>query len=75
MDPSSKANAKQFLKRLERSLNAGLPAAAAMAHEVEAVVKQAKASSDQRHMAFPEGAVLNTYIAPLIGSFLREERT
>jgi hypothetical protein len=44
-----------------------------MAHEVEAVVRQAKASKDQRHLAFPEGAVLNKYIAPGIARFLREE--
>jgi hypothetical protein len=73
MDLSSKADAKQFLKRLERFLNAGLPSAAAMAEDVESVVKQAKTSSDQRHMAFPEGAVLNRYILPLVGRFLREE--
>jgi hypothetical protein len=44
-----------------------------MAHEVEAVVRQAKASNDQRHLAFPEGAVLNKYIAPGIARFLRDE--
>jgi hypothetical protein len=55
MTPSSKSDAKRFLQRLERFLNARLPAPAVMRAEVDALVKEAKASTDQRHKAFPEG--------------------
>jgi hypothetical protein len=73
MEPSSKANAKQFLKRLAQFLNAGLLPPAEMAQRVETTVKQAKASSDQRHLAFPEAALVNEHVIPLIGRFLRDE--
>jgi hypothetical protein len=73
MEPSSKANAKQFLKRLEQFLNTRLLPPAEMAQRIEATVKQAKASSDQRHLALPEAALVNEHVTPLIGRFLRDE--
>jgi len=73
METSAKADARRFLKQLQRFINARLPAAPTFARDVEEVVKLARASTDCRHLANPEAAVVNNYLTPLINAFLREE--
>ncbi len=66
-------DAKQFLRRLERFMNSHLLATEALARDVEEVVRLAKASTDCRHLAFPEAVVVNKYITPLMNTFLLED--
>jgi len=47
-----------------------LPPAAELRSSIATIVASARASSDRRHMAFPEGALLNEFIAPAIHDYL-----
>ena len=69
---SEKASAKEFLRRLATFLNDSIPPRTATRKILDDVVRAAKASSDKRyrHLAFPEGAFLNTYAVPLIHHYL-----
>ena len=72
-NPSSeKSSAKEFLRRLATFLNENIPPRTATRKILDDVVRAAKASGDKRqsHMAFPEGAFLNTYAVPLIQQYL-----
>jgi len=66
----SKEDAYQFLKKLEEFLNEKIPPPKIMRREVDLIVKSAKESQKERHKAFPEGALLNQYIAPNLYDFI-----
>jgi hypothetical protein len=67
---SDKNQAHQFLRSLERHLIKNLPSPEIVASEVASIVAKSKAGNTARHMAYPEGAFLNHYIARPIHTFL-----
>jgi hypothetical protein len=69
---SQKPSAREFLRGLAIFLNERIPPRTTTRNILDDVVRGAKASADerQRHLAFPEGAFLNTYALPLIHNYL-----
>lgn len=67
------SDALGFLNNLKRHLNQSLPVASDIRESVPRIVAEARASTDRKHKAFPEGAFLNEYVAPSISTFLQTE--
>jgi len=67
------SDAFDFLSNLERHLNQSLPVATDIRESIPRIAAGARASTDSRHMAFPEAAFLNEYVAPSISTFLQTE--
>ena len=63
----------RFFTGMHSYLNENLPATATIREEVPKIVASAKASTDNRHKAFTEGAFLNEYITPALHTYLRTE--
>lgn len=74
MPEMSKKGAYRFFKDLEGFLNRKLPPPSNVRREINAIVKSAKNSAAESHKAFPEGAFLNHYIAPLLYEYLSHQQ-
>lgn len=70
-----KTCAEEFLRSLTAFLNDNIPPRATTRRLLDDTVRGAKASTDrrERHMAFPEGALLNKYAVPLVHQYLTNE--
>jgi len=65
--------ARRFLKGLEEHLNRNIPCPPQGPEELDAVVRQAKASEQERAKRWPEGAFLNHFVARPLHDYLRRE--
>lgn len=65
--------AKRFLSGLEEHLNGNIPCPLKAVEEIEAVVKQAKASEQDRAKRGHEGAFLNHFVARPLYEFVMRE--
>lgn len=62
-----------FLDNLRRYLNESLPAVQEIRKSVPRIVSEARASTSERHKAFPEAAFLNEYVAPALSAYMQRE--
>jgi len=65
-----KEEARKFLATLEGFLKEKIGPSSEVKAAIDDIARRAKASTTERHLAFPEGAFLNHYAAPLIHEFL-----
>ena len=63
------AKAWAFFRGLQEHIQTRLPPAAELRSLIARIVAGAKASTDRRYMAFPEGALLNEFVAPAIHDY------
>jgi hypothetical protein len=73
MQSPTHSDALRFLQGLHSYLDGSLPPATEIRESIPRIVTQARASTDDRHKAFPEAAFLNEYVAPLVNTFLRDK--
>lgn len=66
---STHAKAWAFFGGLQDHIQTRLPPAAELRSLIASIVANAKSSTDRRHMAFPEGALLNEFVAPAIHDY------
>lgn len=71
MDATSKDQALEFLKALEKTLNSQLPGPAAMEAWIRGTVAAAKTDAKQKHLRLPEAAFLNGKALPVLFEFLK----
>ena len=63
---SQKEEARRFLNGMEDYLRDRTASRTEIRQEIDDTVQRAKVSTDERHLAYPEGAFLNLYAVPKI---------
>ena len=71
MDATTKDQALEFLKELEKTLNRQLPGPADMESCIRSTVKAAKTDDKQKHLRLPEAAFLNGKALPVLFDLLK----
>jgi hypothetical protein len=69
---TQKNEAYQFLKGLQKHLNANLPSSQQMRKEVRDIVANSKNDKKQNHLKYPEAAFTNHYLIPRIFDIVSE---
>lgn len=71
MDATTKDQALEFLKELQKTLNVKLPGPADMESWIRSTVKAAKTDDKQKHLRLPEAAFLNGNALPVLFGLLQ----
>ena len=71
MDATTKDQALEFLKELQKTLNMELPGPADMESWIRSTVKAAKTDDKQKHLRLPEAAFLNGKALPVLFGLLK----
>lgn len=73
MDATTKEQALEFLKELEKTLNTKLPGPTAMESWIRSTVAAAKTDDKQKHLRLPEAAFLNGQALPVVFDVLETQ--
>jgi len=71
VDATTKGQALEFLKELEKALNRKLPGPTEMESWIRSTVAAAKTDDKQKHLRLPEAAFLNGWALPVLFELLK----